>query len=154
MLCCPISADQAVIAVLSAVRLISWLRAGRVVVPPAVGAVVGVGAGTITGVGMIRAVLVVRPGILRTCRTACMIHIWVPAAVRTVVAVGAILAVRAVVRVGAGMVVSVGVIRTVRSVVRIVFRSRRATCPRPIAVVGPVIPDVVVNISVVVVNDG
>src|SRR5271165_1376902 len=166
MLCCAISADQAVIAVLSAVRLISWLRAGRVVVPPAigtvvavwviraVGAVVGVGAGTITGVGMIRAILVVRPGILRTCRTACMIHIWVPAAVRTVVAVGAILAVRAVVRVGAGMVVSVGVIRTVRSVVRIVFRSRRATCPRPIAVVGPVIPDVVVNISVVVVNDG
>src|SRR5208283_4591652 len=137
MLCCAISADQAVIAVLSAVRLISWLRAGRVVVPPAigtvvavwviraVGAVVGVGAGTITGVGMIRAVLVVRPGILRTCRTACMIHIWVPAAVRTVVAVRAKLAVRSVVGVGAGMVVSVGVIRAIGGVVGVIFCSGR-----------------------------
>ena len=133
MLCCAISADQAVIAVLSAVRLISWLCTRRIVVPPAIGTVVAVwviravgtvvrvGARTITWVGMIRAVLVVIPRIFRTRRTACMIHIWVPAAVRTVVAVRAILAVRTVVRVGAGMVVSVGVIRTVRSVGGTVF---------------------------------
>src|SRR5208283_5224849 len=160
------AADQAVIAVLSAVRLIIRLRAGRIVVPPAigtvvavwviraVGTVVSVGAGTITGVGMIRAVGTVVPGVLRAGCTARMVDVWVPATIRAVIAVGAILAVRTVVRISAWMIVRVGVIRAVGRIIRVVLRSGRSVCPRPIAVVVCVVPDVVIDIGVVVVNDG
>ena len=166
MLHAAVATNQAVIAVLSAVRLISRLRAGRIVVPPAigtvvavwviraVGAIVRVGARTITGVGMVGAVGTVIPGVLRAGRTARMVDVWVPATIGAVMAVGTILAVRAVVRVSAWMIVRVGVIRAVGGVIRVVLRSGRSVCPRTIAVVVCVVPDVVIDVGVVVVNDG
>ena len=110
-----VAANQAVIAVVSAVWLVRGIGAGFVLmvaavraeisirVIAAVGSIVRVFARLIASVGMIRAVGTVVRMVLRSGRTPCMIDgaVCVPTAVRAVVAIGMVGAVRAIVRVGA-----------------------------------------------------
>src|SRR5208282_839326 len=78
----------------------------------------------------------------------------VPAAVRAEVSIRVITAVGAIVRVFARLVVTVGVKGAVVAVPGMVLRSGRSTSPGVIAVVVVVVPGVVVDIGVVVVDDG
>ncbi|MGO9575496.1 MAG: toll/interleukin-1 receptor domain-containing protein [Terriglobales bacterium] len=78
----------------------------------------------------------------------------VPAAVRAEIPVRVIAAVRTIVRVFARLVVTVGVKSAVGTIPGMVLRSGRSTAPGVIAVVVGVVPGMVVDVGVVVVDDG
>ena len=94
-------------------------------------------------ISIVAAVGLLLPGVL----------VGVQSTVRTVILIWVIGAVRAVVRVFARLVVAVGVKGAVVAVPGMILRSDRSVCPRVIAVVVVVVPNVVVDIGVVVVDD-
>ncbi len=155
---------RVITAIRAVVRVFTWL----VVTVGMKGAVVAIPGmilrshcstiGTDTGVlnaavSADQAMIAVVPAVGHVCRTGAG-NVMMQAAIRTEIATRVIGAVRAIVRVFARLVVAVGVKGAVGAVPGMVLRSGRSASPRVIAVVVPVVPNVVIDIGVVVVDDG